>query len=89
MKLATLLSSYSQYKSGEAPFKEIDLLTNNSKEVTESCVFIAIKGISFDGHNFLEEVCNKKVAAVVVSCEDNIPPNFKGAVLKVSDTRRA
>lgn len=89
MKLTTLFSSYSQYKSGEYPFKDIDLVTNNSKEVTSHSVFIAIKGEKFDGHNFLEEVCKKEPAAVVVSDEANIPKTFKGAILKVKDTRPA
>ena len=44
-------------------FKNVSI---NSRTILKNDLFIAIKGINFDGHNFLLDVVNKGVKAVVI-----------------------
>ncbi len=44
-------------------FKNVSL---DSRSILNKDIFIAIKGINFDGHTFLKEVINKGVKAVVI-----------------------
>lgn len=46
---------------------QISSLTFDSRAINPGSLFIAIKGARADGHNYLSEVVNKGVAAVVVS----------------------
>lgn len=73
---------------------EIDVknLTNDSRNVKEGSMFIAIKGFETDGHKFLKDVIKEKPSAIMVqegadlkelSNLDNI------TVLVVPDTRKA
>lgn len=48
-------------------------LERDSRKVTEGCLFVAIKGANFDGHDFLEDV-QKKGAVAVLSEKDFTPP---------------
>jgi UDP-N-acetylmuramoyl-tripeptide--D-alanyl-D-alanine ligase len=52
-------------------------------------LFFAIPGERFDGHDFLNEVAAKGVAAVVLEREKIPAPLPECAVLVVDDTRRA
>ena len=52
-------------------------------------MFFAIKGERFDGHDFLNEVAAKGVAAVVVEQKKAPAPLPECAVLVVDDTRAA
>ena len=71
---------------------DIKAIENNSKEVKEGYMFVAIKGFSTDGHQFVESAI--KNGATCVMLEDgcdfkslNIPENV--TVLMVKDTRLA
>ncbi len=48
-------------------------------------IFIAIKGLSFDGHSFIEQAVSQK-AALVVGTEE---PRGKYGYIKVNDSRKA
>ncbi len=65
----------------------------DSRKVQEGSVFIAIKGFKTDGHLFVQDVVNKKVAAVVVENKDSVPDSLvihSGAVkILVKDSRIA
>lgn len=89
MKLAQLFSTYSAYKMGDNPLKEVQQISIDSREVNDSTVFVAIRGTQVDAHQFLPEVCKKNPAAVVVEDESEIPENYRGAVLQVKDCREA
>ena len=67
-------------------FKNISL---DSRTILNQDLFIAIKGINFDGHNFLKEVINKGVKAVVIKdgMQNLLPDNFP--FWNVSDTLEA
>jgi UDP-N-acetylmuramoyl-L-alanyl-D-glutamate--2,6-diaminopimelate ligase len=89
LKLSQLLSIYPQLKLGEHAAADVSGIFQNSQNVIAGGVFVAIKGFSFDGHNYLKEACSKGAIAVVVKDEANIPQDFSGAVVVVEDTRVA
>lgn len=71
---------------------EIAGIEKNSKEVKQGYMFIAIKGFSTDGHQYVESAIENGAIAVMVeeSCDLkslNIPENI--TVLVVKDTREA
>ena len=72
----------------------VQTLVNNvctdSRQAKEGDLFLAIKGEKFDGHDFLNEVADKGVAAVVVPEKGKIPARLPDcAVLVVENTRVA
>lgn len=73
----------------EAPLEGEDLtipsISINTRELTPGQLFIALKGEQFDGHDFLQEACNKKAAAAIVSKDVQLPI----PVIRVKDTRIA
>ena len=54
-------------------FKDVKGITNNSKEVKEGYLFVAIKGTSVDGHNFIDEAIKKGARYIVL--EDKVKQN--------------
>lgn len=60
----------------------------DSRKLVEGCVFVALRGMNFDGHDFLQEAV-KKAAAVV--CEDASSINVPGdcRVFLVENSRKA
>ncbi len=70
--------------SGPEP-EEIGMLRHDSRKVTGGDVFIAIRGLQSDGHQFMEEAVDR--GALVVICEEKIPLAGEAAILRVADTR--
>jgi UDP-N-acetylmuramoyl-L-alanyl-D-glutamate--2,6-diaminopimelate ligase len=60
-------------------------ITQNSKEVQEGWVFVAIKGSSTDGHNFVQEALSRGASLVFVERDVGIKDE---RIIKVEDTRR-
>lgn len=91
MKPAQSLSQLLQSLQGEVQVNsavfdtEITHITSDSREVTTGSLFVAIKGESQDGHQFIEEVLQKGAAAVLV--ENAGSPSKK--IISVSDTRKS
>lgn len=56
----------------------------NSKLVHDGSLFIALKGKTQDGHDYINEICN--LDCIVVTCEDLDISNYKCGVIKVNDT---
>jgi len=48
-------------------FKDISSVSIDSRKIGKNCLFIAIKGERFDGHDFINDVIGKKVAAVMIN----------------------
>lgn len=67
--------------------QEVSALVYNSRDLVPGCLFVCIKGASFDGHTCVREAAEKHAAAVVVERETEIPKGL--TVIKVSDTRLA
>lgn len=64
---------------------EISSVTDDTRKVTEGCLFVCVKGGSFDGHSAAAEMLEKGAAAVV--CQHDI--GLGDRQILVSDTRRA
>lgn len=89
MKLSQLLSIYSQLKWGSSPTSDIKGITFDSRGVEKGFVFVAVRGTSSDGHNYLKTAVEKGAVALVVEDESKIPQGFSGAVVRVDDSRWA
>ncbi len=48
-------------------FRDITSVSIDSRSIRKNCLFIAIKGERFDGHDFVEDVVRKKVSAVMIN----------------------
>lgn len=62
MKLYELFEDKSQLKQAD---REISLITDNTKKVQKDCIFVCVKGGSFDGHDAAKEMIEKGAALVV------------------------
>jgi UDP-N-acetylmuramoyl-L-alanyl-D-glutamate--2,6-diaminopimelate ligase len=60
-------------------------ITQNSKEVQEGWVFVAIKGSSTDGHNFVQEALSRGASLVFVERDVGIKDE---RIIIVEDTRK-
>lgn len=90
MKLAQLLSLFPQVKEGETSAEEVLEITQDSRQCRAGVVFVAIRGHSVDGHQFLPQISlNNQALALIVEDDSGVNPEFKGSVVKVADTRRA
>jgi len=68
---------------------KISQISTDSRSVKAGELFFAIRGDKFDGHDYLDEVAAKKVAAVVVG-RKKVPARLPGcAALVVEDVRAA
>jgi UDP-N-acetylmuramoyl-L-alanyl-D-glutamate--2,6-diaminopimelate ligase len=89
MKLAQLLSVFPQLRWGEYSDHEVTAVTADSRKVNSGTVFVAVRGTSGDGHDFLSQAVIAKALALIVENDKNVPREFKGAVVKVESSRRA
>jgi len=67
--------------------KNVTDVTHDSRQATDGFLFTAIRGLTMDGHRFVEDVMRR--GAVGIISEENPPESFSGAWLKVSDARTA
>jgi UDP-N-acetylmuramoyl-tripeptide--D-alanyl-D-alanine ligase len=63
-----------------------DGVSTDSRQAAAGALFVALRGESFNAHDFLDQVAAKNVAAVVV---DKLPDNFPLPALVVPDTLAA
>ncbi|MCK5086739.1 MAG: UDP-N-acetylmuramoyl-L-alanyl-D-glutamate--2,6-diaminopimelate ligase, partial [Melioribacteraceae bacterium] len=74
MKLNRLLDNLRVIQVvGTPELKEIESITNNSIEVKDNSVFVAVKGFKTDGHKYIVDAIDKGAIAVVLEDESNIP----------------
>ena len=64
-------------------------VVNDSRKITEGCLFICIKGANFDGHSAVSLACEKKAAALLVEQQVELPEGANINVIRVADTRYA
>lgn len=69
-------------------FEEKTFIQDDSRRVGKGDMFIAIKGIQEDGHQFIPEAIQKGASTLVVENKDNISNNFKGDAFVVSNTKQ-
>lgn len=89
MKLAQLLSVFPQLRWGEVASQDVQGLTQDSRQVKEGVVFVAVRGHSSDGHRFLKAAAEADALALIVEDDREVPSAYSGAVVKVPDTRKA
>lgn len=67
------------------PEGEVGPLVQDSRQVTDGSVFIAIRGTEVDGHMFLEDAIHR--GAKVIVCEESYYTDADVCVIEVEDTR--
>ncbi len=72
--------------SGDGNAQATDV-THDSRQAGTGSVFVAVRGLTMDGHRFVRDVMRR--GAVGIISELDAPENFGGAWLKVSDARKA
>ena len=66
---------------------QISAVVNDSRKISEGCLFLCIKGASFDGHSFAAEAAQKGAAALVVEEPVDVPESV--TVIQVKNSRYA
>jgi UDP-N-acetylmuramoyl-L-alanyl-D-glutamate--2,6-diaminopimelate ligase len=66
---------------------EVLNVTHDSRQARQGTLFAAIRGLTMDGHRFVDDVMRR--GAVGVISESDAPAQFKGAWLKVKDARES
>ena len=66
---------------------QVSSVTHDSRQAGAGALFVAIRGLTMDGHRFVPDVMRR--GAVGVISELAAPENFAGAWLKVTDARSA
>lgn len=62
-------------------------VTHDSRQVKKNSLFVAIRGLTLDGHRFVNDVVRRGAAGVI--SEQDAPEDFVGNWLKVADARKA
>ena len=75
-----LLCHYELIRKFEVP--RLSSVCVHSDQVKKDSLFIAMKGRTSDGHNYLQPAMEKGAVAFLVKKTDLVPSDFKGAVLK-------
>ena len=68
------------------PDDTVSRIVTDSRKVEEGDLFIAIKGDRFDAHDFLEDVCKAKPAALIVSSFRAETESYSGGIIHVRDS---
>ncbi|MBX7171492.1 MAG: UDP-N-acetylmuramoyl-L-alanyl-D-glutamate--2,6-diaminopimelate ligase [Pyrinomonadaceae bacterium] len=84
--LKTVAEALNAKLSGETN-QTITDVTHDSRQAGAGSLFVAIKGLTMDGHKFIEDVMRR--GAVGVISESEAPENFEGAWLQVENARVA
>jgi len=66
---------------------KISDVTHDSRQAGKGSLFVAVRGLTMDGHRFVTDVMRR--GAVGIISESDAPENFQGAWLKVVDARTA
>lgn len=68
---------------------EVHSVCFDTRLVKPHSVFVAIKGVDRDGHDFLNEAIAQGAIALVVENKSNVPVDYPYLVVEMSDTRAA
>jgi len=67
------------------PAHKLTTLVQDSREVTEGSVFIAIRGTQVDGHMFIDDAIDRKAAVII--CEESYYSEKPVCIIEVENTR--
>ena len=91
MKLRKILEGVEIKKMTGETQKEIEGIAYHSKQVGKGFLFAAIRGLEFDGHQFIDEAMERGAEAVLLEEGQEIPnrtmifvPNSRQALAKIS-----
>lgn len=86
MKL--LLSEIAKATGGELTGEDIVInsITRDSRQISENCLYVPLKGEKFDGHDFINMACENGARAVLTERRDE---KYTVPFVKVGDTRLA
>lgn len=65
----------------------VKAVVNDSRKITEGCLFLCIRGASFDGHKFAKDAAEEGAAVLIV--EEPVEVSEDVTVIQVEDTRYA
>ena len=85
MKLKDILREITVLSVSADLEQEITDITNDSRAVSPGCVFVAVKGLTTDGHRYIPQAVEK--GAAVVLCQDL--PEAGIPFVQVADSRKA
>lgn len=84
-----MLSIFPSLRWGDSANDEIVDITADSRQVAPGFVFVATRGTTSDGHQFLPAAAKQGASVLIVEDDKGIPADFKGAIVKVNSSRRA
>lgn len=90
MKLSELLVGFpeiSQTQRGLDPV--ISGLSEDARKIQLGFLFVAIKGATTDGHQYIPQAIENGAAVLVVENENAVPVEYNGLILKAKDSRSA
>lgn len=62
-------------------------VTHDSRQARAGSLFVAVRGLTMDGHRFVDDVMRRGAAGIISELE--MPENFQGVWLQVKDARVA
>ena len=93
MTLATLLLPLDVVSATGNLDVELSGITDDSREVAQGSLFVAVKGQQVDGHAFVVQVCRQQIGGVVVQAPFQAPSRVRKeggpAWIEVKDSRKA
>lgn len=89
MRISDLLEGVEHKVLSGDPSTPITDLGHDSRHFQTGQLFVALKGEKFDGHQFINEACERGASGVVVEDERVVSIRYKGCVIKVNDSRLA
>lgn len=64
-------------------------VTSDSRKVSADFIFVAVKGVTSDGHDYLQKAVDQGACALVVESPQKVPTHYKGVVVEVLDSALA
>ena len=94
MKLHQLFSFFGkegQPYAGDASVmnQEVESVCFDTRNVKPASVFVAVKGVTQDGHDFLAQAASNGAIALVVENKSKVPKDYPHLVVEVPDCRQA
>lgn len=86
IKIAALAAELGATASGDTDLTASSV-THDSRQAGEGSLFVAVQGLTMDGHRFIEDVLRR--GAVGIISELPAPADFRGVWLQVENARRA